>query len=454
MSTWGVYGITTQDTAPGKRHVVRWRVDGGSRQKSFPQRGYAKEALAYLERARALRWAADDDGWPIDPAVAVREPVPSVTFAAYAEDWFLRHRLRWAPGGRDAHEAALRAARLLLRLTDDDPRYDGRADRSIRLAELTLTDLERAIGDRHLVSFGSTEGREAARRAEATGRRVEVGHGKPSMPRTVQAFVITLGMVVKTAQAEGLVSANLWSGVRGLKVSTGVVSELRQVPSRAEVLALAQAISELGPKSRYAGHFGARLRAAVLLCGTSGLRPGEATDLRTADVHLESDKPFVVVRGTARRLTAKQAAMPAPDTLIRDGWSERPLKHRQPGATRHVPIDPAVVEALRDHDRRFAGSERWLVSPRGDTPLDWGNLTAAYWRPACEAVFQGDREFLATMPPKTLRKAALTDMLARGVNPYVVAAVAGHDPATLLSHYAGVIDQRDLHGVFDGRQAG
>ena len=452
MSTWGVYGVQPA----GAKWVLRYRVDGATRQRTFSRKSYATEAAQYLEKAKALRWDADAKGWPVDPGrpsvveTTTAKSADGPTFAAYATDWMTRNALRWAPGGRDQHAAAVQMACVLLRLQDGDARLAGRADRSIRLGELTLADLERAINDRYRVSFKGHDGAALRDAVLTSGERVPLAATTVTSPRTVQAFAVTLGMVMKQAQAEGLVAAGLWQAVRPMKVRDPFVSDARQVPSLPEVVAVADDIAERGPLDRRAGKpRGAKLRAAVLLCGTSGLRPGEATGLLTNDVHLDAPQPYLVVRQTMRRLTADQAAFPGPETVVDENrWSRRPLKHRAPGATRRVPIHPQAVPVLQEHLARYAGPELFLSTPTGIGPLDWSNTEAGYWRPACRSVFSGDRSFLSSMAPKMLRKAALTDMLARGISPYVVAALAGHDPATLLKHYAGVIDQRDLLDVW------
>lgn len=274
--------------------------------------------------------------------------------------------------------------------------------------------------------------------------------GRTAHAASVQALTITLGMVIKKAAAENLVSAALWSGVGTTRVRQSVLSEVRQVPSPEEVVQVAEAIARRGPTSPATGRpRGDRLKAVVLLAGTSAPRPGEITGLRTADVFLDEEHPHIVVRQTLRWYPQADRARLGADTVpIGGGWASRPLKHRAPGITRKVPIHPLALPAMREHLERYAGPDLFFSRVLGDGPLDWGNVESAYWRPACREVFVEGRAFLATMPPKTLRKAALTAMLAAGINPYVVAAIAGHDPATLMSSYAGVIDQRDVLRVW------
>jgi integrase len=319
------------------------------------------------------------------------------------------------------------------------------------LGDLTVSDLERAINDRHRLNFSGRAGAAVRDLALASGQRVVLAPTVVASARSVQAFSVTLGMVIKQAQAEGLVSSGMWQAVRPLKVHDASISDVRQVPSIPEVFDLAEAISGRGVTDRGTGLArGARLRAAVLLCGTSALRPGEATGLRTADVHLDSARPFVVLRQTMRRLTVAQAAFPGPDTVVDEHrWAHRPLKHRTPGTTRRVPLHPRAVPYIREHLDRFAGPELFLSSSTGTGPLDWSNVEDAYWRPACEAVMRGERSFLGAMPPKMLRKAAITDMLARGISVYVAAAIAGHSPEVLLKHYAGVVNQSDLLDIWE-----
>jgi integrase len=313
-----------------------------------------------------------------------------------------------------------------------------------------LGDLERAINDRHRLTFKGKEGALLKADVLASGKRPPLAERTVSTQRTVQAFTVTLGMVIKKAAAEGLVSNALWPGVATTKVRQPVLSEVRQVPSPQEVSQLAEVIAHLGPSIAITGrHRGDRLRAAILLAGTSGPRPGELTGLRTADVFLDDVQPHLVLRQTLRWYTKADLDRLRADTVaVGGGWVSRPLKHPATGVTRKVPIHPLALPAMRDHLERYAGTDLFFSGVLGNRPLDWGNVEASYWRPACQAVFTEGRSFLATAPPKTLRKAALTAMLAEGINPYVVAAIAGHDPATLMASYAGVIDQRDGLGVW------
>ena len=47
-----------------------------------------------------------------------------------------------------------------------------------------------------------------------------------------------------------------------------------------------------------------------------------------------------------------------------------------------------------------------------------------------------------------LHKAALTAMLAQGINRKVVAVIVGHDRAEPMTSYTGVMDQRDVLGMW------
>ncbi|MDP3953169.1 hypothetical protein [Microbacterium sp.] len=203
----------------------------------------------------------------------------------------------------------------------------------------------------------------------------------------------------------------------------------RMVPSIDEVFDLADAIATLGPV-RDGRPLGEQYRSLVLVAGTLAPRPGELVAHRPEWIHLGN--PTVVEFG------ATEAAVYDRATGL-SGSRTRQLKHREPGEFRRVPALDDVTEALREHlERGHHSTERTWLSPHGGGHLNWANLRSTYWRPACERVFAGSsKPDLARMPPKMLRKAAITFWLDAGISPYLASEWAGHSEDVARRYHAG-----------------
>ncbi len=119
--------------------------------------------------------------------------------------------------------------------------------------------------------------------------------------------------------------------------------------------------------------------------------------------------------------------------------NEAPLKQRSLDEWREIPAIDEVADALREHiERGYPGLDRTWTSPTGRGHLDWGNIRDDYLRPACSKVFAGtDKANLATMPPKTLRKAAITWWADSGIPTALAADWAGHSEEVAARYYAG-----------------
>ena len=169
-STWGVYPVTTNqrgaaDAAsdgsagkptPPKRWLVRWRVDGDMRKRSFAQKGHAETFRDQLITAKVRGWQADGRGWPVDPD-AVPHPNTSVrdggvTFESYANSWYDIRRSGFGDKTRRGHRDNMRFAIAALRYQPGDPRLRSESRRQvgspILMEDLVADDVLRAISVR------------------------------------------------------------------------------------------------------------------------------------------------------------------------------------------------------------------------------------------------------------------------------------------------------------------
>lgn len=436
MSAWGVYQIQAKDrdgmaVAVGSGAAVlfsvRWRVNGQGHKRTFHQKGYAHTWRDLLLNARLNAWRADERGWPIAPATAGL-PLSAAraagagsaghTFASYVEEvWWPSYARNAAdPKTVQGHRINLELAMQLLCYPDADLRDPrGRlAGTSLALADLRPDDVRAAIAGRRQVNgrIQAVNDR-AARRSEQTGRRT-TPRVETVSAATVRSFAISLGMVLRDAQASGHTTIDPGRDVlrwAPKPVPTSMTSRL--VPSQEDVHALAEVIATLGP--RRDGHpVGARFAALILLAGTTGPRPGECVAHRPQWLDLDSQEPVVHFGETESVIYLRPADRGA-------DWHgprrRRPLKARTEGAVRTVPLIPTVRDALLCHlERGYAHAGRTFTSPNGVSPLDWRNLLHLYWGPACERVFgTGPKAELAKMSPRMLRKAAITFWSEAGI---------------------------------------
>lgn len=463
MTVWGVYAIqgrtpdgrtVTENDKKAARWFVRWRTDDVLKKRTFPTKGYARTFRDQLLRAKLMGWDADDRGWPVDPTSVLspqgREVAstldvgPSVvstherTFASYCEAvWWPMMGPTFGDKTMLGHRRNMRVAMDLLTYSPGDPRCAHPAAQtggSILLAHLTADDLRVALVARRTVNDRTRSANDRYLRAALARGETDIAlRPIQASPATVRAFFVTLAMIVRAAMQSGHTVGDPLAGVAKLapapkptRVST------RLVPSIDEVFDLADAIATIGPVVD--GHpTGERFRALVLAAGTLAARPGE----------LVAHRPELIAFGTATEpavvtFEETEAAVYDRETNLR-GRRTRNLKHRDAGDTRQVPAVPETADALRVHlDRGYDGHGRTFTSPTGRARLAWGNITEPYWRPACERVFAGtSKSMLAAMPPKTLRKAAITHWLDSGISIYLASDWAGHSTEVAELYYAG-----------------
>lgn len=446
-SRWGVYSIqgkrsdgshTTATDPAATRWFIRWRVDGNPHKRTFARKGHARTFHERLVRAQVLGLPADPRGWPADPTLGHApdtEPVApaGLTVEEYCRTvWWPIHGPRLEDKNRLGHRRNMEVAiRLLRYTTGDDRRTVGqRPDDSIVLGDLRADDCKRAIIARS--NFND-------RTAAANRRRLATANGgeprdlpaELASPGTVRAFYVTLNMIMRSALASGHLAADVMAGCGSLapRPRPERLTD-RLLPSVHEVFDLADAIATLGPRMTDGFPRGERFRTLVLCAGTAGGRPGELVAHRPDDIDWS---------GTGALTFRKTEAAVYDSLTAQSGRRERPLKHREKGESRHVPLLIEVRDALQlHHQRGYTTLDRTWTSPTGTAHLDWGNITDNYWRQACHQVFAGTaKAHLASMPPKSLRKTAITFWLESGISTALAAEWAGHSEEVCRQYYAG-----------------
>lgn len=462
MAVWGIYPIRTV----GKRQAgesssrdevkwqVRWRVEGVARKRTFARKGHAKDFHDRLTVASVNGWHADLRGYPVDPAgqtstgrTITTQPAEAhpdtetqlragLSFADYCTTtWWPINETRFKGKNLLGHRRNMRVAIDLMTYPPADPRCDGRpgtgAGESILLGDLVADDVRRALVRRRSVNGRTAAVNQRTMTKALTQNLTDISIApETASDATVRAFYITLSLILRDAASSQHLSGDPLNGtaVFARAPKPGRVTD-RLVPSLAEIFDLADAIAELGPiiGGRPAGE---RYRSLILTAGTIGARPGELT----------AHRPEWILFGDPTRVRLHRSETPLYDTETGlRGRNEGPLKQRSLDEWREIPTIDEVADALREHiERGYPGRDRTWTSPTGRGHLDWGNIRDDYWRPACSKVFAGtDKANLATMPPKTLRKAAITWWADSGIPTALAADWAGHSEEVAARYYAG-----------------
>jgi integrase/recombinase XerD len=145
---------------------------------------------------------------------------------------------------------------------------------------------------------------------------------------------------------------------------------------------------------------GARDRALILLISSSGIRASECLGLREDDLHLDSEQPFVVVRGKG------------------DRYREAACSHESALAVR------AYLRARRKHPAAHR-PELWL-SRLGSALTTSGLL---------QIVRDAGRRAGLDVHTHSLRHSATHAMLSRGMSDHDVATQLGHKSLKMLARY-------------------
>lgn len=281
---------------------------------------------------------------------------------------------------------------------------------------------------------------------------LELRSPKPISAATEKLFMQLVRAVLDYAERNGLLAGpNPWAAFaadgssrrrpRPLKVHQ------RHVPTMGAVVQIADAVARLGRTDPRTGRpVGDRFRAAVLV-GAAGLaRPSEVWGL-LPEAYVPGPNPYLVI---------SRSAGPANAASTEDGssWEVRDgLKGRDPGEERRVDLPQEVADAIEAHLAAGYASEEYLFTGPEGGPVRWSAYTDTYWKPAVAAVLGQSREpLLRDMPFRWLRKAGITWRLRAGMDPTTVAELAGHDPAVLWAHYAGVIRHSTGHSPHARRQ--
>ena len=409
-----------------RRHLVKWRVDGRDRTRSFKTRTEA-------ERFRSSLQGAARDGETFDEATGL--PVRWVdtrtgpTWWTWSRDWLLVKWPQWSGHSRrSAIEAASVVTPLLVvkgapaapaelaawlrndgYLPDTEPK--GEMAEWLERWSIPLADIDPQLLERVL---------------HAVSRRAD---GRPLVASVVRRRRNQLATMLRSAVRRGLIGTNPMDRVEWRNPVHSMVVDVSTVPSPDDVAAAIAHVQGMRQDARrYAAMFG--------LVGIAGMRPPEAVAVRIEDLQLpETGWGLVKARGA---ITAPGRLYTTEGTAV----EAKGLKHRPVGTVREVPLSPRLVPLLREHLAMFEPVNGRIFSNAAGRPVTaanyypvWTRTRAALW-PAGHP--------LAGTTVYDLRHAAATMMLRAGVPPAEVALRLGHSVDVLMRVYAGVFDdERD-----------
>lgn len=161
----------------------------------------------------------------------------------------------------------------------------------------------------------------------------------------------------------------------------------------------------------------------IILGSYTGLRINEANSLRWEDVHLGEEKSFLTVEGQVYGSGANRQ------------WE--PLLKRE-SSRRTVPLPPAAVELLRARQERMRADRRSAKASDPAAkfvfPTQSGGVPDSVT--ARKAVRRKlDRAGFPWATFHTLRRTVERQLMDANVDPRVIMAVMGHDPATSWASY-------------------
>jgi integrase len=252
--------------------------------------------------------------------------------------------------------------------------------------------------------------------------------GTPAAASVIKRKRAVLFNVMEYAVERKLLDANPLTTVKWKVPKTAKAIDKRVVVNPQQAARLLMAVNEQSPS-------GPRLVAFFATIYYSGLRPGEAVNLRKPDLSLPDT-------GWGELLLWESA----PETGA--GWSEtgrrrdrRQLKHRAAGDTRPVPCPPPLTALLHEHLRRFGtDADGFLFKGVRDTGQLSESTYSRAWRAARHTALTPD-EYASPLARRAyhLRHACVSTWLNGGVAPTQVAEWAGHSVAVLLQIYAKCI---------------
>ena len=400
-----------------RRFLIKWRVDGRDRTRSFKTRAEAERL-----RSELLVAVTRGDRFDVASGLPAEWQRSGETWWSWTQQWLALKWDQWAGHSRrSAVETLVSLTPLLIR--PGAPAAPGELAGWLRekgfVPGLATAGPAAAWLNRWSVPLVDID----AALIEAVLRRVTTRRdGKTVVAAVARRRKNTLGSVLSAAQRRGHLRDNPMLRVEWRSPAKDTAVDVSTVASYSDVLTVADHVAgQNGPGARYGALFA--------LIGIAGTRPSEALGLRRADLLLPASG-----WGTA----TLRGATPSPGaryTQTGERFERKALKQRAKDTVRHVPLAPELVRRLAEHRDRFAGDE--LMFPTASGSQATSSNYSPVWNRARQALWPSPHP-LAESSVYNLRHAAATTMLRAGVSPAETAKRLGHSVDILLRVYAGV----------------
>ncbi|MFI6336213.1 tyrosine-type recombinase/integrase [Streptomyces sp. NPDC050535] len=443
-----IWSIRKRSGRP-KPFELRWRVGRRPHSRSFKLKTQADGRRSELMTALREREQFDEEtGLPARELAALNSPTWYEHATAYAlMKWpraAAKHRAsiaeslavvipalvttnRGAPKAKTLRAAlyqwAFRAVtgpdgELVARHVADEPPED------IRAALSWLSE--------HSAQVSALENPELLRPAlDALSRRLD---GRKAAENTLRRKLMVLSNFLKyTVEEKGLLSTNPLQRVDWTVPERDDEIDFRYVPGPAQARALIDAVRGAGSRGEHmAAFFGCLYYAAM--------RPGEIASLKRSDCTLPPDSEETADQWGELLLGESRPEVAGGWTDDGTSYESRGLKRRARGATRSVPIPPALVKMLRDHIAAYgtAPDGRLFRAVRGSRvrSTEYCDLWSAA---RVKALSEHEVASRLADVPYSLRHAGVSLWIKSGVDPAEVAARAGHSIAVLYRFYAKIL---------------
>ncbi|WP_049567305.1 tyrosine-type recombinase/integrase [Nonomuraea sp. SBT364] len=416
-------------------YVVRWRVAGKEKSKSFRTKGLANAFMSDLRQAAKTGEEFDvATGLPVS-MLAPESMGPS--FLEFAQAYVLR---RWhSSAARTRETDAYALLSLIPALVSDAPRRPAAEDlREVLRIHALLPEKRRdelttaqaaALGWLERASLPLSDLHEARILRTALDAISVTFAGVPAGANTVRRKRAVLHHLLEHAVEQKVFGSNPLDAIKWTPPKAVMVVDPRTVVNPAQARQLLDAIPKVGRRR------GPRLKALFACIYYAALRPEEAADLRLRNCTLPESGWGLIVLERARPQATKRW------TNSGETHESRSLKHRADKETREIPIPPVLVATLREHVAEFGTAK--------DGRIFQTRTGGTYSSSAHSYVWQEARK-LALNPaqvasslaarPYDLRHAAVSLWLNAGVPAPEVAKRAGHSVDVLLRVYAKCMD--------------
>jgi integrase len=419
-----VFGVSQRDS----RWLVRWRVSGRDKSRSFTTKSQAAKFSRQLENAL-------EDGASFDPVTLLPTSWNStVTVLSFAQSWFPRVWPQWRPRSRSSALDGTVAA--VMTLVDCEPTVEvaallrpwlRQALTPAGVVSPVSSDTRRAVTwlERHSIPLGDIDASDVYRAFE---RMLVNLNGSIAQPQTFSKKRTGLTRLLGAAVSGGVIRSNPAVGVRSprrLSAESGAVAA-SEIPNMSEAWMLVDEIARTGGEAE-------RMRAYLAMTLFAGLRPSEVNALRVADLDLPD-------HGWGEARVRKSRTNPG-STFTDDGSpiAEGPTKTN---GNRDVPLAPRLVLLVRAHLTAFASRPDSAVFANSNGGLLNGNITRSL-RTAKTRLGWVNGHALENTVHYSLRHTCASALLDAGVPEAVVAQRLGHSMQTLRTAYWHVVTRSD-----------